>query len=387
MIINYHHHSLFIRRNEKFFILSIHGKFLAEIAKHVDKLNLFLFENPNQESNIEDYELNLPNIELISLGKKINLLHQSIISLRFVKIINDYKCDFVLIRAPTPLLIVNSFNDIVIPLIVGDYLEDRASITGSFFKRNLILLWIYWYDFWQRRVFSQVPIVLFNNIFLHEKYKHLCVNPKLISTSLVSHTDLNLNDYNSCLKNSITILYVGRIDMAKGINELIKSVPIIEKSTRFEIRINIVGWDDSKDNSVLKELVNTTKELMIEKKVNFIGKVSHGADLFDLYKNSDVFFLGSKASEGFPRVIWEAMASKIPVITTKVGGIPFYVTEKEVFFLNSVDPSSIATEILNLINCPEERTKRVENGFKLISNYTIENNVKNLVKILKNESM
>jgi glycosyltransferase involved in cell wall biosynthesis len=387
MIINYHHHSLFIRRNDKVFILSIHGKFLSEIAQHVVKLNLFLFENPDQNSTIEDFELNLPNVEIISLGKKMNLLHQTIVSHRIVKKINQTKCDVVLIRAPTPLLIVNSFKDCVIPLIVGDYLEDKASITGNFFKRKLILYWVYWYDYWQRKVLRRVPIVLFNNKFLLEKYTSLCKIPKLISTSLVSQSDLNNKVYDGCFHDTITILYVGRIDMAKGINELIKSVPLIEKSTKYNICLNIVGWDDTKDKSVLMELVKTSQELKIQEKVNFFGKVSHGEKLFSLYRNSDIFFLGSKASEGFPRVIWEAMASKIPIITTKVGGIPLFVTDEEVFFLNSVDPESIAIEVKNVINYKEERVRKVNNAFRLMSNYTMENNVKSLIKILKNESM
>ncbi|MBM3557790.1 MAG: glycosyltransferase family 4 protein, partial [Alphaproteobacteria bacterium] len=60
--------------------------------------------------------------------------------------------------------------------------------------------------------------------------------------------------------------------------------------------------------------------LEIDSRVHFLGAVEHD-QLPDVYGRADLFVLPSMA-EAMPHVVAEAMASGLPVVATRVGGIP-----------------------------------------------------------------
>lgn len=67
-----------------------------------------------------------------------------------------------------------------------------------------------------------------------------------------------------------------------------------------------------------KELINYTKQLNIQHSVIFTG---HRKDLLNIYAGIDLF-LTTSLTEGIPNTILEAMAMEVPVVATRVGGVP-----------------------------------------------------------------
>ena len=56
--------------------------------------------------------------------------------------------------------------------------------------------------------------------------------------------------------------------------------------------------------------------------------------MYEHLRNSDIFALSS-LTEGFPRVLYEAMCMRLPIVTTDVGGIPYLLfNEKNVRIYN-----------------------------------------------------
>jgi len=81
-----------------------------------------------------------------------------------------------------------------------------------------------------------------------------------------------------------------------------------------------------------------------------------------MYAAADIFVLPSMA-EGDPLVTLEAMASGLPVIATRVGGIPNQVRDDWNGFL--VDPGNeeqLAERIAYLLENPEERKRMALNS-------------------------
>lgn len=105
----------------------------------------------------------------------------------------------------------------------------------------------------------------------------------------------------------------------------------------------IIGYGDEKKK--LDEYLKKNKDSI--RNVLFLGAVPN-KDVQNYYMVSDVF-LNVTAEEGFPRVLLEAMASGMPVISTNVGGIEDILGDKQSNFLfNLEDRDSIVNGLLKL---------------------------------------
>jgi N-acetyl-alpha-D-glucosaminyl L-malate synthase BshA len=86
---------------------------------------------------------------------------------------------------------------------------------------------------------------------------------------------------------------------------------------------------------------------------SFVGKQ---ARIVDYLSVSDVLLLPS-AQESFGLAALEAMACEVPVIASKVGGVPEVVTDGETGFLSPVgDVEKMATDAAHLLDDPELRS-------------------------------
>jgi len=109
-----------------------------------------------------------------------------------------------------------------------------------------------------------------------------------------------------------------------------------------------------------------TKELGIEDHVKYYGYVKHGSDLFQIYRDSDIFILPT-FSEGFPRVLYEAMSQSLPIVTTAVSGIPGLVkNEENALLLPPGDSYKVAESIKRIIEDKELRKRLIRNGRKTV---------------------
>jgi len=110
------------------------------------------------------------------------------------------------------------------------------------------------------------------------------------------------------------VLFVGRLAEKKGVQYLIEAMQWVDA------RLVIVG-----DGPLDGALRRRTKELGLEGKVLFLGAKSH-EELPEIYASADVFCAPSvtasdRDQEGFGLVILEAMASGLPVVASRSGGI------------------------------------------------------------------
>lgn len=126
------------------------------------------------------------------------------------------------------------------------------------------------------------------------------------------------------------VLFVGRLYHRKGLETLLASIPpILKEFNNVTFAISGTGFPEKEES-----LKNLAKDLNIENKVKFLGYVPDDK-LPSLYSASDIFVLPA-IYENFPFAILEAQSSGLPVISTKVGGIPEFLVDNENGFL--IDP-------------------------------------------------
>jgi len=122
-------------------------------------------------------------------------------------------------------------------------------------------------------------------------------------------------------KTIYQLLFVGRIEKAKGVFEIVEAVKILNRKGFFNFKVNMIG-----DGEDLDELMTLVSEYKIADYIEFHGSITDFSKLSSFYKNNDLFIFPSH-NEGFPRVIYEAMILGLPIITSFVGSISSLLTD------------------------------------------------------------
>jgi D-inositol-3-phosphate glycosyltransferase len=130
------------------------------------------------------------------------------------------------------------------------------------------------------------------------------------------------------LEDERVILFVGRIEPLKGVDILINAAAIIESDV--DCTVLIVGGDSSSKAQVEK-LRSLAREKGIEHRVAFVGAVDH--EKLPLYYNAADVCVVPSHYESFGLVAIEAMASGVPVVASRVGGLTDTVKHGETGYL------------------------------------------------------
>jgi len=112
------------------------------------------------------------------------------------------------------------------------------------------------------------------------------------------------------------VLFVGRIEPLKGIDQLLRAIPYLENSRR--IRLVIVGGGEY-DQHEMKRLRKLSNDLHIEDSITFSGLIKQ-EELNNFYNAADVCVIPSYY-ESFGLVALESLACGTPVVTTNVGDL------------------------------------------------------------------
>lgn len=142
-------------------------------------------------------------------------------------------------------------------------------------------------------------------------------------------------------KESIVVLTVRRLVFKNGIDTLIESAKTAIGKNKKLVFLVIGNGPD------FKEVKSRVEQLKIADEFRLTGFVSD-QDLPFHYNAADFFVLPSKSGEGLPLVILEAMASGLPVIATKVGGIPEVMIEGLGSIVPPDNPKALADAIVDL---------------------------------------
>lgn len=156
------------------------------------------------------------------------------------------------------------------------------------------------------------------------------------------------NDYVT-KKNQITILHIGRFSEEKNHAGLIDSFKIVHDELPYiNIRLQLIG------SGVTEEMVRTrVKELNLEGCVDFLGLKSN---VYPYLNAADIFVLPS-IWEGMPITLIEAMGTGLPIVATKVGGIPDMITNNVTGLLVDVESEAIANALIRLIKDEQLRVR------------------------------
>ena len=149
---------------------------------------------------------------------------------------------------------------------------------------------------------------------------------------------------------TLRIGWVGRLSMEKGPDVFVESLGRLRDRAWTAC---IVG-----DGPARIDLERRAAALGIGDRIHWHGVVERAGTLFPAF---DVFVISSR-TEGMPIVLFEAMASEVPVVTTAVGGIPEAVSASEARLVVSEDPAALAAGIADVLDHADTASARARNA-------------------------
>ena len=175
--------------------------------------------------------------------------------------------------------------------------------------------------------------------------------------------DLEIGD------DAVVIGVIAVFDKCKGHIYLFEAIAKLVSEGYKNIICFVVG--DGREGDELRAFVSN-KGL-----TDYIRFLGYRTDVPELMAIMDMMVMPS-IQESFPRVPLEAMAMKVPVIATTVGGLPESIDNgKTGILVPPADVNSLSAAIKYLIEHPEIRKQMGEAGRKRVEeNFSIENNVR-----------
>ena len=137
----------------------------------------------------------------------------------------------------------------------------------------------------------------------------------IFSTSLKSDQMKNDVRREPPCDRKLRLVIACRQEERKGTDIVIDALALLAK--KFEnATLDVIG-----DGSKLESLQRQADRLNVKDRVVFHGKI-RPADVLNVMSKGHLFCYPTSASEGFPKVVLEALATGLPVITTKVSVLP-----------------------------------------------------------------
>ncbi len=163
-------------------------------------------------------------------------------------------------------------------------------------------------------------------------------------------------------QNDFVIGTIGRYSPEKGFDVLLQALHFLHKRLG-EVKLIVIG-----DGPCRRALIEQAKLLGISSHVFFTGYRKNA----DAYMQLMDVYVISSFTEGLPITLLEAMREKVPVIATRVGGIPDVLTHgKEAFLVPPKNAYLLAQSIEKIFEDPKRTSERAENAYeKFVQNYS-----------------
>jgi glycosyltransferase involved in cell wall biosynthesis len=329
--------------------MEIHVRLLSEtLAKKGNKVYLISsgFQAKNSTDNLEEFRL------LNFRGDTVGIVPFLILSFIMALILNK-RNDFDIIHLHGPPSMK----------LEGEFLAKLTkkkivyTIHGEFVPSKKIK--------WFLTLFGQQTRI----IAVSESIKNVIAREYSIYNTLIipSGIDCLMFKKNQNRERNKNVLFLGNLSKDKGAEYLILGFPrVLNKFP--DANLYIIG--NGPEKSKLKNLVS---QLDISRNIIFQDAVDHEV-VPNIMAAMDIFVIPSiqtsDSIEGTPTVIIEAMASGLPVIGTKVGGIPFLIEEgKNGSIVSEKNPDELAGTIIDYFSNSDTLSKISKNNIEKSKSY------------------
>ncbi|GAB3025430.1 hypothetical protein GCM10027051_32700 [Niabella terrae] len=158
----------------------------------------------------------------------------------------------------------------------------------------------------------------------------------------------------------LSLIGVGSLEFPyKGVSFLLEALSVLNKD-QIDFSLTWIGG-----GKLLEKYIQDTRELGITDKINFLGTVPN-EEICTFFELNNIFVMPS-LTEGLPRAMIEAMASRLICVGSNVGGIPELLNENCLF--ESGDVNAIVEKLYEIIDKFEEFKKYSDINYMKSKNF------------------
>lgn len=298
------------------------------------------------------------------------------------------QCDVIHLRVPSPAAIfafriAEAQRKPIFLLVVGDYEALLPHLGYRGLKKFLFSKYVA-FEEWALRYMTRRALTFANGAALRAKHAGDGVRVHETKTTTLSLADLSTRT-DTCDGPRIKLLCVSRIDPRKGLRSLPEVVGNLVASGH-DVSLDIVGptiglIGESERDAISEE----ARRHGVVDRVNLRGPVALD-QLMPLYREFDLFVLPTRPGEGIPRVLMEAMAAGLPIVTTDVSGIASLIADGDNGLLvpdGSTD--GVADALRKLITDAPLRQRLIKNGYATARAHTLEQQADSLMQVVARE--
>ncbi len=175
-----------------------------------------------------------------------------------------------------------------------------------------------------------------------------------------------LRDYHENETKKLRIISTGRLVEQKGFRYLVKACAILKNEMEIDFVCNIIG--EGVERAALEKIIGQQK---LTGYVNLLGAMEHSS-VKKMLLDADLFAMPCVVThdgtmDGIPVALMEAMAIGVPVISTKISGIPELINEQAGILVEEKDSQAMAKAIAEFARlCHSERIEMGRQAHSII---------------------
>ena len=297
------------------------------------------------------------------------------------------QCDVINLRVPSPAAIfafrlARARGKRVFLLVVGDYAALRLQLGYRGIKKALFAAYV---GLEERALqyMTRRALTFANGAALKVKHEQQGARVIETKTTTIAAEDI-AGRTDTCTGSTVRLLTVSRIDPRKGLRVIPAIVAALVQSG-CDIRADIVGPTIGQIGESEQHAITAAAQASgVGDRVRFLGAMPLD-QLMRLYRDYDLFVLPTGPGEGIPRVLLEAMAAGLPIVTTRVSGITSLVRDGENGLLADGAADQLVTAVRSLIESPELRRRLIQNGYATARSHTVDRQASEMMAHLRRE--
>ncbi len=225
-------------------------------------------------------------------------------------------------------------------------------------------------------------IRILNNNRIYKKYGFLPFTEKTKPLFKLNKRDIYYR-VDTCQSALLNIVAVGHVIPRKGYEYLIEGFArfLKQRDDEKDCKLNIIG-NNTYSHFYIAKLLALCDHLGVTKEVVFHGEVNRKDDYLRLLRQMDIFVISS-ISEGFPRVLWEAMSQSLPIVASDLPNIKMEISEHPrcILLVDPGKPDQICDGLVLLSKNPELRVEMINSQRKYLRRILEETAVDQFIRL------